>query len=143
MKFGLFFIFALVGCANPKFPEAATVGRSDAVGASTSCSAQFSLSGHCVAIRWEREQTERDPGVFVFKLTRPSRLDGSPVLDDMLLRKVDLWMPDMNHGSSPITLEKIDIGTWRASFVWFSMPGRWQIRFFGEGGNDAVLELVR
>lgn len=141
MKFLLFLL--LVGCANPKFPDPSQTVRNESSGASASCAARFNGSEHCVTIQWEREQTEREAGVFIFKVLRPNRLDSTLIPDDLPLRKVDLWMPDMSHGSAPITLERIDVGIWRASFVWFSMPGRWQIRFFGEGGNDAIVELVR
>jgi hypothetical protein len=52
---------------------------------------------------------------------------------------VVLWMPSMGHGSSPVSVAKIDVGTYRASQVFFTMPGDWEIRI-QRLVNGAVVE---
>ena len=67
---------------------------------------------------------------FVFKIFRPNALDGSPVgMDTADMPQVVLWMTSMGHDSDPVQVSRVDIGTYRASRVFFVMPGEWSIRF--------------
>lgn len=43
--------------------------------------------------------------------------------------KVKLWMPSMNHGSMPVTIEKVSNGVYEAREIFFTMPGEWDIHF--------------
>lgn len=56
--------------------------------------------------------------------------DNFPLLVDPKKEiKVVLWMPSMGHGSSPVTVENLKTGTYRASNIYFVMPGEWEIKF--------------
>jgi hypothetical protein len=119
---------ALASCANPKYapePEAHPVGQP-----LSQCQARFA-SGECVAIEWETLPTEEDFGSFRFRVFPEISV---PV-------KVVLWMPSMGHGSSPVTVEKNEDGTYRASKVFFIMRGNWEIRF-QEEGDEAILPFA-
>ena len=50
--------------------------------------------------------------------------------------EVALWMPSMGHGSSPVTVERLDTGTYRASEVFFTMKGDWEIRIQLKEGDE-------
>lgn len=41
---------------------------------------------------------------------------------------VYLWMPTMNHGSSPIEITHLSTGIYRLSEIYFIMNGYWQLR---------------
>jgi len=100
------------------------------------CQAKFA-SERCVSYTWEKMPTDRDVGSFLFKTFRPNAADGSPVLEDLDgTVAVMLWMPSMGHGSSPVTVERVDVGTYRATQVFFVMRGEWEIHFQVKDGNS-------
>lgn len=39
-----------------------------------------------------------------------------------------LWMPSMGHGSYPVTIERLSQGVYKASEIFFTMPGDWEIQ---------------
>lgn len=124
----LVFIFALSGCSDPNYAHSDETFTSPQT-EEQNCQAQFQ-SQHCVVIDWVKPPSDAEYAEFIFKTYRPNRADGTPVLEDLEgLIKVQLWMPDMGHGSSPVRVEKLDIGTYRASQVFFSMRGKWEVRF--------------
>jgi hypothetical protein len=140
---GLLFVLtlsAVVACAKPIYlsgagisPDGHVENRGQALG---SCQAKFS-SGKCVAFAWETSPSEEGFGSFIFQTFRPNIADGSPIPEDLSLNpRVVLWMPGMGHGSSPVTVERIDIGTFRASKVSLYMHGQWEIRFQLKDGNE-------
>jgi hypothetical protein len=45
-----------------------------------------------------------------------------------ILSKAELWMPDMDHGSSPTFLNRTSEGCTQISDMDFFMPGLWEIR---------------
>lgn len=126
----------LIACAKPTYltndsPVTQKVGSVD------SCVAHFHTSGICVDVKWEVRPTEDSPGSFIFStsdgLTSNLRDFDSPL-------KVVLWMPAMGHGSSPIMVEKVSIGIYRAKEVYFSMKGDWEIRF--QNGTDQATYAI-
>lgn len=42
--------------------------------------------------------------------------------------KVVLWMPDMGHGTSPVTIREIGPNRYEVSEAWFLMPGHWLVK---------------
>ncbi len=48
----------------------------------------------------------------------------------------------MAHGSVPITITRLDLGTYRASNVFFVMPGDWEIHFQSKQGEEVKDEVV-
>ncbi|MGZ3723868.1 MAG: FixH family protein [Bdellovibrionales bacterium] len=122
-------IFVL-GCAKPNYASSsgATVGGGFE-GKPLTCQAHFALQ-NCVAIAWEKMPTETAVGSFLFKVFRPNLADGTPVVEDLAGdMTITLWMPGMGHGSSPVKVQRLDVGTYRATEVFFTMKGEWEIRF--------------
>lgn len=39
-----------------------------------------------------------------------------------------LWMPDMGHGSSPVTLNQLGLNKYQVSQAFFIMTGAWEVR---------------
>lgn len=78
-----------------------------------------------------------------FKTGRANLVDGSFLAEDPYLElAVVLWMPSMGHGSSPVTIERLDRGTYRVSEVFFTMAGDWEIRVQLKAGNDVKSEAI-
>ena len=136
----LVFVFPMVSCANPKYftPES---GGGNAFEKLNTCQAQFN-SKHCVSYAWEKMPKDSETGSFLFKTFRQNAADGSPVLEDLGTMAVVLWMPSMGHGSSPVTVERLDVGTYRAKNVFFVMKGEWDIRFQVKDGSDVKDEAI-
>lgn len=56
--------------------------------------------------------------------------------------KVDLWMPDMGHGSSPVTLKQLRHNYYLVTDAWFMMPGNWVVRLnFDFKGENLDIEI--
>ncbi len=103
------------------------------------CDAHFQRSGSCVTVVWEKRPTETDYGSFVFKVTKPAN-EGVLAADTMNVRA---FMPGMGNGSTQILVKKLDSTSFRASNVYFSMRGDWQLIFevknLGQVIDSAVL----
>ncbi len=125
----LFFLMALfsAGCADRNYAPSVKIDRPDEkVG---TCQATFS-SGLCVSMSWEKVPTESDFGAFTFQTLRANPEHNSASAEDPANSvAVVLWMPSMGHGSSPVFVEKLGIGSYRATQVFFTMRGDWEIRF--------------
>lgn len=138
------FVLALGGCARPNY--ASSVAGGGSAGETTQsnvCQARFTKTGDCVNWQWELKPTDSEVGRFLFKVSRANLVDGSPVLTDGAADVgVLLWMPSMGHGSSPVKTERLDVGTYRASQVFFIMPGEWEIRFQRKVNQQIVEEAV-
>ncbi len=117
---------ALASCAKPTYVSnggtVTTKTRSDA------CASRFEAAAICVDLKWERRPTEDALGTFIFTFTDSLTGDLIDFTNDEL-PKVILWMPAMGHGSSPVIVEKVSLGIYRAKEVYFGMKGDWQIRF--------------
>ena len=51
-----------------------------------------------------------------------------PALEESDLVEAQLWMPSMNHGSSPIKVVRLGAQMVRLESVYFIMPGDWELR---------------
>lgn len=129
MRLSFLFLILLLsfGCAEKKYAkDSGFDGGQEKAGA---CPAKFS-SGLCVSMKWEKNPTESEFGSFVFQTYQVNSADNSVILSDPeYAAAIVLWMPDMGHGSSPVTVERVSLGTYRASQVFFTMRGDWEIRF--------------
>ena len=121
----------LVSCANPKYAPSDSAETGDQ-GSGLGCQARFQ-GGQCVSISWEKKPTDEEFGSFLFKVFRQG---ATPILEDPPNVSVILWMPGMGHGSSPVTVARLDVGTYRASEVFFTMGGDWEIRFHVKEGQN-------
>ena len=123
----------LTACASPKAPPPA---------AAAAASASFA-SHASVDLTWEQKPTETDMGSFLFQTYRTNPVDGTKVPQDLGdTVNVFLWMPSMGHGSSPVTVERLGLGQYRASAVFFIMKGDWEIHFQVKNGKDTADEAV-
>jgi hypothetical protein len=107
------------------------------------CELAFAQSGVCVSYKWEKLPSEKDPGQMVFRLFTLDGLDGFPQLygtDQGIV--VEIWMPAMGHGSAPVTVERLKDGTYRATNMYFIMPGEWEIRFQISNGDTVIDEAL-
>lgn len=152
-RMGIFPFFLLLcllaGCAQPKYElgkggaAAGNLGQGSQEQKASDCTLRFRTSGHCLAWKWEKVPSPTEAGALVFKVYRGNLLDDSPLETDFSSNpSVVLWMPSMGHGSSPTTMERIDVGTYRASNVFFIMPGEWEIRFQVKEGTSVQDEAV-
>ena len=140
----------IFGCAQKKEPSGSNAFKalsSNAREGIADCSETFNSSRLCLSFTWVKFPTETDFGEFTFKTYRQNLLDQSPVQVDLpSLPDVILWMPSMGHGSSPVSVERIDIGTYRATQVFFIMPGEWQIKWQVKQGlaveDEAIISLT-
>lgn len=128
-----------VACANPRYADEAEATRQPA--RQGGCDARFRTGGQCVAIEWEKIPTDEEAGSFLFRLSRDLP-DGGREPVDLAPLKVVLWMPSMGHGSSPTTVQRLGPGSYRASSVFFSMPGEWEIRFQLREGQNVVDQAI-
>jgi len=55
--------------------------------------------------------------------------------------KIQLWMPSMGHGSSPLLVNKIATGVYDVSEVYFIMSGDWQIKVQLLEGSKTIEEI--
>lgn len=55
---------------------------------------------------------------------------------------VDLWMPSMGHGSSPVVIKKLGTGIYDVSEVYFIMDGDWQLRLRLKNGSTLIEEII-
>lgn len=130
-----------IACANPKYVSPGVSSTENKTSSGT-CAAKFS-SGECVDLTWEKKPTDSEFGSFVFKTFRSNYGDGSPMPIDMTeAPSIKMWMPSMGHGSPPVTVTRVDIGTYRASNVFFTMKGDWEIHFQIKDGDTVRDEAV-
>lgn len=128
----------IVACAKPNYlNQESDPSRFGKPGGSR-CSAESSSASLCVKLTWETFPTESQFGSFIFTLSdlATDRLDltsPNPI-------SVVLWMPSMGHGSSPVSIETIAPGIYRAKKVFFNMKGDWEVRF-NVGDRQAVYAL--
>lgn len=127
----VFLALLLSSCANPKYATPEPIAGIDQ-GSKITCQAKFQ-AGQCVSLVWEKFPTEEDFGSFQFKSFREGT---SETLEDLPNVSVVLWMPSMGHGSSPVAVTRLEVGTYRASNVFFTMGGDWEIRFQVKAGQN-------
>ncbi len=121
------FFMILSACAKPQYLSTNETGLQKT---GAGCIATFKTTGLCVEMKWEKIPTETDFGSFIFSVSDASNvLTEAPSTDASTLPKVVLWMPSMGHGSSPVAVERLSTGLYRAKNVFFTMKGDWEIRF--------------
>lgn len=108
------------------------------------CPIQFKKTGLCAELTWTilpkkvEMPTENDKAEFTLQVFKNPRLPvGSSGAQEPLAQDlaVKLFMPSMGHGSLPTQVEaEVDekghkiSGKFRVKDVYFSMPGKWEIR---------------
>lgn len=140
----LVLLFSL-GCAQPKYvteSEQTSTGQQTAE-SKVNCDIQFSNSKYCLSWFWENKPTSTLRGSLVFKIYRLNAFDQTAIqLDSVELPQLILWMPSMGHGSTPTVIQRLDVGTYRASNVFFIMPGEWDLKFQIKSGSEVTDEAL-
>ena len=141
-----FLMIALMACAQPRYVKAEDVG-SNGEQTHSDTKADLTLGFQHQALYlswyWETKPTASAVGSMIFKTYRPNQFDQSVVLTDLPGDvNVLLWMPGMGHGSSPTKVQRLDVGTYRVTQVFFVMPGEWEIHFQSKAGNVLNDEIV-
>lgn len=138
-----FLIIAIIGCAQPKYISEAEVKDTNqqATESKASCEIKFTQSGHCLSWFWENKPSKNNEGSLIFKVYRLNVFDQTAIpMDAQQIPELVLWMPSMGHGSMPSVTTRLDVGTYRASKVFFIMPGEWDLKFQIKNGLDVVDE---
>lgn len=141
LSFGL-----LISCAKPNYqnPESSvqpqeTPGLTKP-GTPEKCELFLKTERLCTKISWTvKPKNSTETGSFNFKFyvqENPEKL-----IEPRGNAFVELWMPSMGHGSSPVTVEKISEGLYRAKNVFFIMPGEWEIRIQVRDGKNVTDQI--
>lgn len=138
-------LFFSLGCAQPKYVSESDQPNSgpQAAGTKSNCDIQFSNSKYCLSWFWENKPTSTTQGSLIFKIYRLNAFDQTAIqLDTAELPQLILWMPSMGHGSTPTVVQRLDVGTYRASEVFFIMPGEWDLKFQIKSGSEVTDEAL-
>jgi hypothetical protein len=141
-----FVISLFFACAKPNYQDPQPQIQSDKPGPQNpqnpeTCKLFFTTERICVDLNWEKMPTETDTGSFFLKFyvqETPTKF-----IDPRHNPAVVLWMTSMGHGSSPVTVEKISTGEYKATKVFFIMPGEWDIRLQLKDGKDVVDQIIK
>ena len=137
LKLTLLFFLAL-SCANPHY---VTEEDRDIKDISGECGYFFSSEKICLKTEWIKKPTESSFGVL--SLTFVDSVDQTRFIDPLQEPFIHLWMPSMGHGSSPVTMERVDVGRYRAKDVFFIMTGEWDVHYQLKSGSHVVEEKIQ
>lgn len=134
----IFAVIFLSSCAKPNYVDDQTQKLERIT---TDCKLYFQKENLCLETEWESFPTEDSFGSLLLSFTdfNDRDLNISPETE----LNVVLWMPSMGHGSSPVNLNEIKDGAYRASDVFFIMPGEWEIRYQLKDGDKIVEEVIQ
>lgn len=133
--FALGALASLISCADRKYVSISDQNGGSGVEQKAGCTA-FKVSGLCASFTWKKHQQGKEYGEMIVKVWRPNAADGSMILQDVPGDvAVELFMPDMGHGSSPVTVQRQDVGTFLATRVYFTMGGDWIVKVEVKEGN--------
>ena len=124
------------GTHNPVLP------RSDEERAT--CPLLFPKAALCASISWDKQPGSEDAASFTLRYwNRESGSANGPYVDPASTVGVKLWMTAMGHGSSPVNVaHDVDPGVFKATNVYFVMPGEWDIHVQLKNGAKVVEEAV-
>jgi hypothetical protein len=104
------------------------------------CQYFFAKEELCLNVEWETSPSSNNYSSLIMSF---SKKDTQDLIDPQKTPFVFLWMSSMGHGSTPVTMEKIAVGQYRASNIYFVMPGTWDVRFQLKSGNAIVEQHVQ
>jgi len=133
LYFLFIFLFLIGGCARPNYQTPALADKI--------VDQSFITVGLKFSMEWEQEPAPMRYESFLLKFY--SEADPTRYIDPMGYQPhVQLWMPSMNHGSSPVQIEKLEEGFYRVQKVFFNMPGEWDLRIQLKEGNIVREQVV-
>ena len=129
---------ATVACAHPNYQDEGTSANDHKP--ASACALAYA-NGLCVDINWEVKPTDDVPGSFTLKFYAAATPEIAA--DPQAQVSVVLWMPSMGHGSSPVKVTPVSAGVYRASNVFFVMPGDWEIHIKLKNDKNETAEVVQ
>lgn len=122
----------MLGCARPNYQEMNNDAQvlatppCEIAFAEKKCSLYLATEKICTDIEWKQFQEGKQKGSFF--ICSYDQASGVPV--NMSHQPfVELWMPSMNHGSSPTKIDNpLSVGVYPVTNVYFIMSGDWEIR---------------
>ena len=136
----IFMLILLASCAKPQYVNADKL-ESSIANISGECGILFSTEDICLRTEWVQKPSESTFGEMNLIFIDP--IDQTRFLDPTNEPFIVLWMPSMAHGSSPVKVERIDVGRYRVSEIFFTMPGPWDIRYQLKDGSNVVEEKIQ
>jgi len=105
-----------------------------------SCDLTFSRMGLCASLSFDSTPHSENENPFTVKFfsMNSGSAEAGPFVDPAGTVSIKLWMPSMGHGSSPVTTTRVTTGVFRATSVYFVMPGDWEIRVLVKNGTTLV-----
>lgn len=131
-------LVATVACAHPNYQD--DVAPANDQKPAATCALAYA-NGTCVDITWEVQPTDDAAGSFLLKFYSANTPEVA--VDPQAKVAVVLWMPSMGHGSSPVTVTPVSAGVYRATNVYFVMPGAWEIRIKLKNDKNETAEVVQ
>ena len=130
-------LLLIASCAKPHYVDGPQVDLTPVTG----CGYLFKSENLCLKTAWVQRPSESTYGEMTLSFVDAN--DDTRFVDPTSEPFIVLWMPSMGHGSSPVTIERIDVGRFRASEIFFIMPGAWDIRYQLKSGSDVVEEHIQ
>ncbi|MBU6154334.1 MAG: hypothetical protein KGP28_08545 [Bdellovibrionales bacterium] len=131
-------------------PDSQNQDASAPAGPRVSCDFWFLSQNLCASLTWVRKPTSEEPGEFSLSFWNKNQnsdqtvTHSAPLADKVFVK---LWMPDMGHGSSPVTTNQAfdsngtpRIGVFRSTGVFFIMGGKWEIIVQLKDASGGVLD---
>ena len=114
------------------------------------CPLQFTGAGLCASITWDKPPVSDAAATLVLRYwNKDSGTFNGPYINPSHAVGVKLWMPDMGHGSSPVAVaQAVDQagvavpGVFKATNIYFIMPGAWEVHVQLKDGTTVVEEAV-
>lgn len=133
--------FSISACAKRNYVDNISTSLLSFEALDSKCPYYFKKEKLCLSIKWDNEPSDAD----FSSLTMTFYKKNNPkiAVDPVLSPFVFLWMPDMGHGSAPVTMEKTSTGTYKASRIYFSMPGEWAVRYQIRDGKKVIEEYAQ
>jgi hypothetical protein len=117
------------------------------------CDFLFSAQNLCASLAWVKKSSAEEPGEFLLSFWSKDQNPNQAVVlsnPDADRVFVKLWMPDMGHGSSPVTTSQAlesngspRIGVFRATGVFFVMGGKWEIVVQLKDASGGIKETAK
>jgi hypothetical protein len=140
--------FVFFACAKPNYqsplPPPATDQKQEPPVSNeppvTKCKYFFEAKRLCLDFKWLARPSQTQLAELEFKFFIQER--PTEFIDPALQPFISLWMPSMGHGSRPVVVEKTATGVYKASKIFFIMPGEWEIRFQLKEDKDVVDQVI-
>jgi hypothetical protein len=137
-------LFLLTACGESPLLNHKLEGKSflkDSI-FSESESLKFKRTNHAFIISWQ-QGPQLGGSHFVMKTwDKDLGSMNGPYQDLPKALSIELFMPAMGHGSSPVKIKKLADGEYDVSDVYFIMGGTWEIRFKLKDGPQVFDETV-